>query len=149
MSRTISQSDRVSPRVQQLPEFQRTIGTARKLAAHADHRVELSGWQVGQPFGVVRRQVVADLAHVLNGAWVDSPRGARAGTVRLDLAVAVNACERLGHLTPVGVLDADEKHSFHEQASFGGETTRQQQSGACTHRHASTPAQAPSTGAGR
>src|SRR5262249_39364996 len=47
------------------------------------------------------------------------------------------------------VLDTDENDPLHRQASFVDATTRPQQPGSWTHRHARTPAHAPRTGAVR
>src|SRR5262249_47533982 len=67
----------------------------------------------------------------------------------LDMAGTVESGERLCHLAPVRVLDTDENDPLHRQASFEGATTRPQQPGSWTHRHARTPAHAPRTGAVR
>ena len=48
---------------------------------------------------------------------IDPTGRAGTGAERLDLTGPVDAGERLGHLAPVRVLDADENDFLHEQIS--------------------------------
>ena len=91
---------------------------ARVATAHRHRHVYHLAVERVERLRPVRRQVVADLLHRLDGPRVDAARGPRPGAVRLDDPGAVHARERLGHLAAVAVLDADEQDALHGQASF-------------------------------
>src|ERR1019366_5845160 len=71
-----------------------------------------------QPFRRMRGQGVAEFLHGLDCLRVDPTRWAGTGAERFNLPCPVNAGKRLGHLTAVRVLDADEYDFFHERISL-------------------------------
>lgn len=83
---------------------------ARVAAAHRHHGVPgHARGEVVETFGALRAEVDPAFFHEGGRAQVDLACGPRPGAVGRDAAPSGSSRERLGHLRPAGVLDADEQ----------------------------------------
>src|SRR5262249_43269398 len=81
--------------------------------AHGDGDFDLLTVEGVQSFRPMRGEVVADFLHGLDCFWVDLTGWPRPGAEGFDFTRTMDSSERLGHLAPVGVLDAEKNNFSH------------------------------------
>src|SRR2546428_13803982 len=65
------------------------------------------------------REIVIDLFHRTDSFRINLAGWSRAGAVRFDFVASVNVRECFGHLTAVGIFDADKKQTLKPKTSSG------------------------------